>query len=134
VNDPGVLPCRWPQNAATGSFTPALVVSPVVVVRAQHVPDERAARVHMIVSKFAGTKQSVIRSQIGFARGNLSRKNVACGESDFAPDTIASLILAPCSTSSTLFAPLRPGRRPGLRALTTPPRGTCLALTRWWFV
>jgi hypothetical protein len=68
VNDPGVLPCRWPQNAATGSFTPALVVSPVVVVRAQHVPDERAARVHMIVSKFAGTKQSVIHSQIGFAQ------------------------------------------------------------------
>ena len=66
--------------------------------------------------------------------GNLSRKNVACGESDFAPDTIASLILAPCSASSTLFAPLRPGRRPGLRALTTPARGTCLALTRWWFV
>jgi hypothetical protein len=23
-----------------------------------------------------------------------------------------------------LFAALRPGRRPGLRALTTPPRGT----------
>lgn len=28
----------------------------------------RAARVHMIVSQFAGTKQSVIRSQIGSAR------------------------------------------------------------------
>jgi hypothetical protein len=49
VNDPGVLPCGWPQSAATGSFTPALVVSVVVVMSAQHVPDERAARVHMIV-------------------------------------------------------------------------------------
>ena len=31
-----------------------------------------------------------------------------------------------------LCAPLRPGRWPGLRALTTPPRGTVLALTRCW--
>jgi hypothetical protein len=35
---------------------------------AQHAPDECAARAHMIVFKFAGTKQSVIRSQIGSAR------------------------------------------------------------------
>ena len=68
MNDPGVLPCRWPQSATTGSFTPALVVSPVAVMRAQHVPDERAARVHVIMSRFVGTKQSVIRSQIGSAR------------------------------------------------------------------
>ena len=68
------------------------------------------------------------------SRGHLSRKNVACGDADLAPDTIASLMLAPCSASSMLFAALRPGRRPGLRALTTPARGTCLALTRWWLV
>ena len=45
--------------------------------------------------------------------------------------TIALFMLAPCSVSSMLFAALRPGRRPGLRALTTPPRGTCQATTRW---
>jgi hypothetical protein len=44
------------------------------------------------------------------------------------------LMLVPCSASSMLFALLRPGRGPGLRALTTPARGTCLALTRWRFV
>jgi hypothetical protein len=48
------------------------------------------------------------------------------------PSTIAPFMLAPCSASSMLCASLRPCRRPGLRALTTPPRGTCLALTRWW--
>ena len=68
------------------------------------------------------------------SRGHLSRKNVAFGESVFGPDTIASSMLAPCSASSMLFASLRPGRGPGLRALTTPPRGTSLALTRWWLV
>jgi hypothetical protein len=68
------------------------------------------------------------------SRGHLSRNNVACGESDFAPYTIAFLMLAPCLASSMLSAALRPGWSPGLRALTTPPRGTCLALTRWWFV
>jgi hypothetical protein len=40
------------------------------------------------------------------------------------PPTIAPTMLAPCSASSMLFAWLRPGPRPGLRALTTPVRGT----------
>jgi len=38
--------------------------------------------------------------------------------------TIASARLAPCSPSSMLSASRRPGRRPRLRALTTPARGT----------
>ena len=38
--------------------------------------------------------------------------------------TIAPMMLAPCSASSMLSASLRPGRWPGLRALTTPARGT----------
>jgi hypothetical protein len=38
--------------------------------------------------------------------------------------TIAQMILAPRSASSMLFASLRPGQWPGLRALTTPARGT----------
>ena len=68
------------------------------------------------------------------SRGHLSRKNIAFGKQDFASGTIAPLMLAPCSASSMHFASLRPRRGPGLRALTTPARGTCLALTRWWFV
>jgi hypothetical protein len=68
------------------------------------------------------------------SRGHLSRKNIAFGKRDFASGTIAPLMLAPCSALSMLFASLRPGRGPGLRALTTPARGTCLALTRWWSV
>ena len=46
--------------------------------------------------------------------------------------SIAPLSLAPCSASSMLCAPLRPGLWPGLRALTTPARGTVLALARCW--
>jgi hypothetical protein len=34
------------------------------------------------------------------------------------------MMLAPCSASSMLSASLRPGQWPGLRALTTPARGT----------
>jgi hypothetical protein len=56
------------QSAATGSFTPALVVSPVAVISAQHVRDDRAARMHMLMSEFAGTKQFVTRSKIWSAR------------------------------------------------------------------
>jgi hypothetical protein len=38
--------------------------------------------------------------------------------------TITPMMLAPCSVSSMLSASLRPGQWPGLRALTTPARGT----------
>jgi hypothetical protein len=51
------------------------------------------------------------------SRSNLSRKNVAFGESVFAPDTIASLMLAPCSASPMLSAALRPGCSPGLQGI-----------------
>ncbi len=51
-------------------------------------------------------------------------RNVAFLRSRSCRRTIAPFMLAPCSASSMLFASLRPGRRPGLRALTTPPRGT----------
>jgi hypothetical protein len=71
VNDPGVLPCRWPQTPPTGSFTPALVVSLVVVMRAQHVPNERAARVHVSMCEFVWRKQCVIWLPIGSARDSI---------------------------------------------------------------
>jgi hypothetical protein len=135
VNDPRVLPYRWPQSASTGSFTPALVVSPVAVMRAQHVLGQTRrpqAREHVRVCPEKAVRD-LVADRVG-PRFQLSRKNVAFGGLVLAPETIASLTLAPCSASSMLFASLRPGRRPGLRALTTPARGTCLALTRWWFV
>jgi hypothetical protein len=43
---------------------------------------------------------------------------------ELGQSTIAPKMLAPCSPSSMLSAPLRPGQWPGLRALTTPARGT----------
>jgi hypothetical protein len=42
------------------------------------------------------------------SRGHVSRKNVAFATQDFAPDTIAPSMLAPCSASSTLFARFDP--------------------------
>jgi hypothetical protein len=49
--------------------------------------------------------------------GTRSRARIGCS-------TIARMMLAPCSASSMLSASLRPGQWPGLRALTTPARGT----------
>ena len=54
----------------------------------------------------------------------LSRRHITFAEPSFGRATIAISILVPCSASSMLSAPLRPGRPPGLRALTTPPHGT----------
>jgi hypothetical protein len=65
------------------------------------------------------------------ARRKSSRPNGHLSRSRSRHRTIARLMLAPCSTSSMLSASLRPGQRPGLRALTTPPRGTFSATTRW---
>ena len=61
-------------------------------------------------------------------------RNVRFARSRSWRRTIAPFMLAPCSASSMLFASLRPGRRPGLRALTTPPRGTSWAFARWWLL
>ena len=65
------------------------------------------------------TPQKVLRVWRMYSR----QKRHGCGPRS-RRRTIAFLMLAPCSASSMLSAPLRPGRRPGLRALTTPPRGT----------
>ena len=66
----------------------------------------------------------------GRARPNVSRKERRLSRIQIPLPTIAYFRLAPCSASSMLFASLRPGRRPGLRALTTPPRGTTWAIAR----
>ena len=99
---------------------------------AQVVQEERAACVHVFVLTFAGrsdaqAKQKPVRGQFGCSR----QKRHVCG-SRSRQRTIAGFMMAPCSASSMLFAALRPGRRPDLRALTTPPRGTSHAITRWW--
>jgi len=62
----------------------------------------------------------------------LSRWHVTFAEPAFGRATIAISILVPCSASSMLSAALRPGQLPGLRALTTPARGTFSAIARWW--
>ena len=101
-------------------------------LRAHVVQDERAARAHVFVSRFAGTNAACKRNRNQFVRVALCsrQKRHVCG-SRFRHRTIAPFMLAPCSASSMLFASLRPGRRPGLRALTTPPRGTSWAIARW---
>ena len=122
-----------PGALETGSFTPSLVVSHVAVcapVRA----GERAARVPVFVSRFAAKKSGRgNRTEIG-SRACPCSPGRRCHvlRSRSSRRTIAPLMLAPCSASSMLFASLRPGRRPGLRALTTPPRGTRWAIARWW--
>jgi hypothetical protein len=114
-----------------GSFTPSL--DPACrCLRAQFVQDERAARVHVFESGFAGTRRSMSGTEIGPRTRPSFRKKRHTYQSRSCRRTIAPFMLAPCSASSMLFASLRPGRRPGVRALTTPPRGTCRALTRWW--
>ena len=102
------------------------IVGPVARRRFRpvNVQDERAARVHVFGATFAGRIRLSNRTEISSGRRMYSRqKRQGCGpRSRRCP--IAFLMLAPCSASSMLSAPLRPGHRPGLRALTTPPRGT----------
>jgi hypothetical protein len=101
-------------------------------LRAQFVQDERAARVHVFVSRFAGTTGRRIKTEIGLPASHVFPEGTSRFGSRSCRRTIARFMLAPGSASSMLFAALRPGRWPGLRALTTPPRGTSRALTRWW--
>jgi hypothetical protein len=91
--------------------------------RAVNVQDERAARVHLLGATFAGRKRFADRIEISAGTSNVfPAKRHGCRPRS-RRRTIAFLMLAPCSALSMLSAPLRPGRRPGLRALTTPPRG-----------
>jgi hypothetical protein len=98
---------------------------------AQVVREERAARVHVFESTFAGRIRLTSRTEICSGRSNMFPAEASRLQTRSRRRAIALLMLAPCSVSSMLFAALRPGRRPGLRALTTPPRGTSRAPTRW---
>ena len=93
-------------------------------LRAQFVQENRAARVHIARPDATAevcrrVPQESVRARAAFSRrthaGSVARSNCT---------TIASMMLAPCSASSMLSASLRPGPWPGLRALTTPARGT----------
>lgn len=83
-------------------------------VRAQVLQDERAARVFVFVSRFAGMKRRMNRTEIG-SRASLRfpGRNLAFADPDLAVAPIADFSLAPCSASSTLFASLRPGASAG---------------------
>lgn len=86
------------------------------------------ARLHV---EIAGTMWPTNQPEIGAIASHVFRKERRVLGSRSCRRTIARFMLAPRSASSMLFASLRPGRWPGLRALTTPPRGTSRALTRW---
>jgi hypothetical protein len=95
----------------------------VTVVFDAVVQEERAAHVHVRASGFTGTTGRRIARQSACARHGFSWTKCPIAERSFGRSTLAHSMLAPCSASSMLSAPLRPGRRPGLWALTTPPRG-----------
>ena len=115
---------RLTPAALTGSFTPSLVVSRVAVCvlrscRRIAPPARPIARRDSARTKCADESAESVR-----ARCPVLPENTSTFRSRSSRPTIASMMLAPCSASSMLSASLRPGRWPGLRALTTPPRGT----------
>jgi hypothetical protein len=118
------MPCTWPQRAGTGSFTPSLVLSRVRVCVPRScgtiAPPARPCSCP-VASAEAGQRLSLqsVRARALFSRRTRNRSAWRSSRS-----TIARMMLAPCSTSSMLSASLRPGPWPGLRALTTPARGT----------
>ena len=124
VNDPAGMPCTWPQRPGTGSFTPSLVVSRVRVCVPRScgtiAPPARPCSCP-VASAEAGQRLSLqsVRARALFSRRTRHRSAWRSSRA-----TIARMMLAPCSTSSMLSASLRPGPWPGLRALTTPARGT----------
>ncbi len=90
----------------------------------QFVQEHRAARVPTCVPTCDRRRRPAMRVAVGSravpAFLQISSRSLVMID----PPTIAPTMLAPCSASSMLSALLRPGPRPGLRALTTPARGT----------
>jgi len=118
------MPGTWPQRAGTGSFTPSLALSRVRVCLPRScgtiAPPARPCSCP-VASTEVGQRLSLqsVRARALFSRRTRHRSAWRSSRA-----TIARMMLAPCSTSSMLFASLRPGPWPGLRALTTPARGT----------
>ena len=122
---------RVTQAVETGSFTPSLVVSHVAVFahrpRRRNAPPARTSSCRDSPEECGlQTEQKSVR-----ARRMCSRQKRRFRRCRSRHRTIALFMLTPCSASSMLFATLRPGPGPGLRALTTPPRGMSQATTRW---
>ena len=99
--------------------------------RAQVVQEERAARAHILASRFAGRMRPTNRTQISSCASPVFPQKRCARRRRSRQRTIAFFMLTPCSASSMLSAALRPGPRPGLRALTMPPLGMSQATTRW---
>ena len=97
---------------------------PCPCLRAHSVQENRAARVRVFVrscEERSGLADSVA---VGSRTSLIPRWNRTRSRARIGCSTIARMMLAPCSASSMLSASLRPGQWPGLRALTTPARGT----------
>ena len=107
-----------------GSFTPSLVVPRVAVCKpsscSRIAPPVCTSRGQMRPQKCA----AVFRQDRFAHEPRFSDRTHAGSVASSNGTTIASMMLAPCSASSMLSASLRPGPWPGLRALTTPARGT----------
>lgn len=87
------------------------------------VQEHRAARVPMLVPTRRRRRGPAMRNAVGSRAVPAFLQNLSRSLVMIIPPTIAPTMLAPCSASSMLSAWLRPGPRPGLRALTTPARG-----------
>ncbi len=111
---------RLTPGCPDGSFTPSLVVSRVAVCEPSCAGEPRRPRAHS-----RGQKRADV-----FRRNRFAHERRSPEEHDHDLDfdsnctPIAPMMLVPCSASSMLSASLRPGPWPGLRALTTPARGT----------
>lgn len=125
---------RWVALALSeaGSFTPSLVRVRVTTLSASlsgRCAPPACPELRLDRPETRGEKQDGKWSQIRNHGAPTCASSCACRS---GPISIASVSLMPCSPSSMLCAPLRPGQGPGLRALTTPLRGTVLALARCW--
>src|SRR5262249_44142530 len=96
-----------------------------------NVQEERAVGVHVIASRFVGRIRLANQREMFRYTSDVSPGEASRLQAEIQWSTIALLMLAPCPASSKLFASLPPGRRPGFRALTTPPRGTFSPAARW---
>ena len=120
--------CRDPRVALalseSGSFTPSLVLSNVATTErclsGRRAPPARLKRCRDRPEK---RDQKLARVSVNY-RDNFARRKRSSSVSVSRRSGIAPVSLVPCSPSSMLFAALRPGHGPGLRALTTAARGT----------
>lgn len=97
---------------------------PCRCLRAQFEQENRAARVSICATRSNSTTGPVSSLGIGSLTSRVVLQNTTTTCVPIVTRHHRAMMLAPCSASSMLSASLRPGRWPGLRAWTTPPRGT----------